>query len=196
MQVLALLGSPRKGGNSEVLMEAFLRGVNTAGGSVESVRLCDLKLSPCISCGGCTKTGHCVLQDDMTELYPKIDAAQRVILASPIYFYGITAQAKAVVDRLQAMWSRNRLRRQKGEAWLDTQRKGVLLSVAATGGDRVFEGAILTMKYACDAMGIDYGGEFLVRNLEGRGAMAKAGDRLAEAEEAGRRLLEVGSVSG
>src|SRR3989338_3003385 len=89
MKVLALSGSPRKKGNTETLLHAVLKGVEAAGGEVELFRLYDLRIQPCIGCGGCDKTGECVLEDDMQELYPKILAAQRVILASPIYFYGI-----------------------------------------------------------------------------------------------------------
>src|SRR3989339_1583562 len=94
MKVLALSGSPRKKGNTETLLRAVLKGVTAAGGEVELIRLYDLRIQPCIACGGCDKTGECVLEDDMQELYPKILAVPRGILASPIYFYGITAQAK------------------------------------------------------------------------------------------------------
>src|SRR3989339_1579099 len=104
MKVLALSGSPRKKGNTETLLRAVLKGVTAAGGEVQLIRLYDLRIQPCIACGGCDKTGECVLEDDMQELYPKILAVPRGILASPIYFYGITAQAKGFVDRCQALW--------------------------------------------------------------------------------------------
>lgn len=190
MKVLALLGSPRKGGNSEILLEAVLRGVRTAGeNEVEIVRLASLKISPCIACGGCDRTGECVVQDDMIPLYDKLNAASRVILVSPIYFYGITAQAKCFVDRLQAQWNRKRLLQKKGE-WLDDRgRKGVLLSVAATRGEKVFDGAILVMKYACDAMGVVYGGEVLARGIDRRGDMKKREAELLQAELFGREMM-------
>ena len=101
MDVLVFLGSPRKKGNSEILTEALLEGVRGEGGMPEIIRLCDLKISPCISCGGCDKTGKCVVEDDMTPLYEKIISTDKIILASPIFFYGITAQAKAFIDRTQ-----------------------------------------------------------------------------------------------
>ena len=189
MQVLALLGSPRKGGNSEVLMEAVVRGMAQAGGRVEVVRLCDLKISPCISCGGCDATGACVVKDDMTALYPKILAAHRIVLASPIFFYGITAQAKACVDRCQALWNRKRVLRAKGQWQQDPGQKGFLLAVAATHGEKVFDGAALCMKYAYDAMGFLYGGDFMVKGIDRRGEMAADALKLKEAEEAGRRFM-------
>lgn len=189
MKVLALSGSPRRKGNTETLLRAVLRGAEAAGGEIEVVRLYDLRIQPCIGCGGCDKTGECVLEDDMQELYPKILAAQRVILASPIYFYGITAQAKAFVDRCQALWNRKRLQKEKGEWRKDLSRKGFLLAVSATHGEKVFDGAILTARYAFDAMGMEYGGDFLVKGMEGREDMAKDQATLARAEQAGRNFM-------
>lgn len=189
MKVLALNGSPRKGGNTEVLLGAVLDGMQQAGGRIELIRLCDLSIQPCIGCGGCDKTGRCVLEDDMGELYDKIIDAKRVIIASPIYFYGITAQAKAFVDRTQALWSWKRLMSEKGEWHPDPERKGFLVSVAATHGAKVFDGAILTVKYAFDAMGMSYGGEFLARGVDRIGAMHKETEKLKEAEAAGKSFM-------
>jgi multimeric flavodoxin WrbA len=189
MNVLAFLGSPRKKGNSEILTQALLEGVRQAGGSPEIIRLCDLKISPCISCGGCDKTGKCVVEDDMIPLYKKIIATDKIIVSSPIFFYGVTAQTKAFIDRTQALWNRKRLLQKKGE-WVDNpERKGFFISVAATRGARIFEGAILTMKYGYDAMGMQYGGDFLVTGPDKRGDMAKYEQKLIEAKEAGKNFI-------
>lgn len=189
MDVLVFLGSPRKKGNSEILTEAVLEGVREAGGSPEIIRLCDLKISPCISCGGCNKTGKCVVEDDMTPLYDKIITIDKIIVASPIYFYGITAQTKAFIDRTQALWNRKRLMEKKGE-WLENpERKGFFISVAATRGARIFEGAVLTMKYGYDAMGTNYAGGFLVTGPDKRGDMARNEQKLSEAREAGKNFI-------
>ena len=189
MDVLVFLGSPRKKGNSEILTEALLEGVRGEGGMPEIIRLCDLKISPCISCGGCNKTGKCVVEDDMTPLYEKIITTDKIILSSPIFFYGITAQAKAFIDRTQALWNRKRLMQIKGE-WIDKpERQGFFISVAATKGARIFEGAILTMKYGYDAMGIQYAGDFLVNGPDKRGDMAKNDKKLAEATKAGKNFM-------
>ena len=189
MDILAFLGSPRKKGNSEILTEAVLEGVKQAGGSPEIIRLCDLKISPCISCGGCDKTGMCVVEDDMTPLYDKIITIDKIIVASPIFFYGITAQTKAFIDRTQALWNRKRLLQKKGE-WIENpERRGFFISVAATRGARIFEGAVLTMKYGFDAMGINYGGDFLVTGPDRRGDMKKYVQKLAEAREAGKNFI-------
>lgn len=188
-KVLAFNGSPRKGGNTEMLLAAILDGMIEAGGEPEVIRLCDLSIQPCIGCGGCDKTGRCVLEDDMTPLYDKIIEAKRLVLASPIYFYGITAQAKAFVDRTQALWSWKRLMSERGEWQPDPARKGFLVSVAATHGSKVFDGAILTVKYSFDAMGVLYGGDFLVRGVDRRGEMRQHLEKLQEAVEAGKSFM-------
>ena len=189
MNALVFLGSPRKKGNSEILTLALLEGVRQVGGSPEIIRLCDLKISPCISCGGCDKTGKCVVEDDMTPLYEKIISTDKIIVSSPIFFYGVTAQTKAFVDRTQALWNRKRLLQKKNE-WLDNpERRGFFISIAATKGARIFEGAVLTMKYAYDAMGMEYGGDFLVTGPDKRGDMARYEKKLAEAREAGKNFI-------
>jgi multimeric flavodoxin WrbA len=189
MDVLAFLGSPRKKGNSEILTHALLEGVRQAGGSPEIIRLCDLKISACISCGGCDKTGRCVVEDDMTPLYEKIISVDKIIVASPIFFYGVTAQAKAFIDRTQALWNRKRLMQESGEWEENPARKGFFISVAATRGAKIFEGAILTMKYTFDAMGMEYEGDFLVTGPDKRGDMARYEQKLAEAREAGKNFI-------
>jgi multimeric flavodoxin WrbA len=187
--VLLFLGSPRKNGNSEVLAQAVCRGIEQAGGSVETIRLCALQIAPCIGCGGCDKTGHCVVLDQMIPLYEKIEAARRVIIASPIYFYSVTAQTKGFIDRCQALWNRKHLQVKAGVWRQDPDRKGYLLSVAATKGEKVFDGAVLTMKYTCDAMGLVYGGGLLVRGVDRRGEMKNDLENMRKGEEFGRQCL-------
>lgn len=189
LKILAFNGSPRVRGNTATLLSALADGVTGAGGEWELIRVCDLDIRPCTACGGCDKTGSCVIEDDMAGIYPKIMAADRLVLASPIYFYGLTAQAKALVDRNQALWNRRRLGLDCGKP-LDPLRRGLLLSVAATQGARVFEGAILTAKYAFDAMGFTHGGEVLFRGLEYPRDASRQPEALVRATEAGRALVQ------
>jgi multimeric flavodoxin WrbA len=188
IEVLAFNGSPRKKGNTEVLLNAVTRGVEKAGGRIDIIRLCDLSISPCIGCGGCSKKGKCVIDDDMTKLYDQIGSAKRIILASPIYFYGITSQAKAFVDRIQALWSRKYLLG-KGVGRDQPDRKGYLVSVAATEGERVFEGAELTASYFFDAVDAEYSGALLVRGMDKRGEVSKVAKELERAEKFGKGVV-------
>ena len=120
MDVLVFLGSPRKKGNSEILTEALLEGVRKEGGVPEIIRLCDLDISPCISCGGCDETGECIVLDDMIPLYKKIISTDKAIISSPIFFYGVTAQTKAFIDRNQALWNRKKLMKRTAHGLIST----------------------------------------------------------------------------
>lgn len=105
-KVLILSGSPRKGGNSDILCDEFARGAQETGNAVEKIRVCEKKISPCLGCYFCKKHGgRCALNDDMTEILQKIIDCDVLVLSSPVYFYSICAQLKAVIDRTVARWT-------------------------------------------------------------------------------------------
>lgn len=105
-KVLILSGSPRKGGNSDLLCDEFMRGAQDGGNTVEKIRVVEKKIAPCIGCYYCDKNGgKCVQPDDMAELLQKMIDADVLVLASPVYFYSICAQLKAVIDRTVARWT-------------------------------------------------------------------------------------------
>jgi len=103
--VLILKGSPRKLGNSSTLADQAAGGAESAGAAVESIYLHSMDLRPCRGCDGCRKTGVCVIKDDMHLLYPKVLAADAVLLASPIYWSTYSAQLKICIDRWYALWN-------------------------------------------------------------------------------------------
>lgn len=104
-KVLILSGSPRKGGNSDLLCDEFMRGAAETGNEVEKIRVAAKKVAPCSGCYYCTKNnGKCVHKDDMAEILQKMIDADVLVLASPVYFYSINAQLKAVIDRTVARW--------------------------------------------------------------------------------------------
>jgi len=187
MKLLVVLGSPRKGGNGEVLVEKIAESVEKSGGAVEYVRLNTLKLRPCQGCGGCDKTGVCVIKDDMGPIYEAADAADRIVLVSPVYFYGLSAQSKIFGDRMQALWARKYLlkdRFREGEG-----RKGYLLSTAATKGEKIFDCSVLTARYIFDAMDFEYGGEFLVKGVDEKKAVLETPDEMDRAVQFGRDMV-------
>lgn len=101
---LIVLSSPRKKSNSSALAQAIGKGFKNAGGKVEVVDLAKLNVSPCVACELCQKKpGHCSLKDDMPGLFPKIIAAEAVVLASPVYWFNLSAQIKAFLDRCFAV---------------------------------------------------------------------------------------------
>ena len=104
-KVLILSGSPRKGGNSDILCDEFLRGAQDAGHKAEKIRVAEKKVAPCSGCYYCsTHGGACVHKDDMADILQKMIDADVIVLASPVYFYSISAQLKAVIDRTVARW--------------------------------------------------------------------------------------------
>ncbi|OGP58442.1 MAG: NADPH-dependent FMN reductase [Deltaproteobacteria bacterium RBG_13_52_11b] len=189
LKVLGIFASPRKGGNTDLLLEEALKGAQSEGAQVERLRLTDFAITPCRECHGCDESGNCVILDDMQKIYPKLLEADLIILASPIFFYGVTAWAKALIDRSQALWSRKYLLKDPSLGKDGKRRKGFLISVGATKGPRVFEGAILTAKYFFDVLNAEYSGELVFRGVDGKGEILKHPEALKQAFEAGRRLL-------
>ena len=105
-KVLILSGSPRKGGNSDLLCDEFMRGAIDAGNEVEKIRIAEKKIGYCSACYYCrTSGGVCAKKDDMTEILQKMIDADVIVLASPVYFYSIDAQLKTVIDRTVARWT-------------------------------------------------------------------------------------------
>ena len=103
-KVLILSGSPRKGGNSDVLCDEFAKGALESGNEVEKIRVAEKKIGCCRGCYACKRSGVCVQKDDMAEILQKMIDADVLVLASPVYFYSIAAQLKALLDRTVARW--------------------------------------------------------------------------------------------
>lgn len=104
-KVLILSGSPRNQGNSDLLCDEFMRGAEESGNEVEKVRVASKKIAPCLGCYYCSNhNGACVHKDDMEKILQKMIDADVIVLSSPIYFYSIDAQLKAVIDRTVARW--------------------------------------------------------------------------------------------
>jgi multimeric flavodoxin WrbA len=185
MKVLGLFGSPRRGGNTDLLLEEMLKGAEGEGAKIERIFISQLKFSPCIECHGCDETGECVLNDDMEKVYPKLLEADWIILASPIFFYGVPAWTKALIDRSQSLWVRkHRLKMPPDKS--GRARQGFFISVGATKGTRLFDGAMLTVKYFFDAIGVDFAGELLFKGVEEKGDIRSHPTALREAFEAGK----------
>jgi len=101
MNILAFLGSPREGGNTELLLKEAVKGIEESGVQVQTFTLNTMNIMPCQNCGGCDETGICIYEDDMTQVYEAIRTCDRIILASPIFFSALSAQIKMMIDRCQ-----------------------------------------------------------------------------------------------
>jgi multimeric flavodoxin WrbA len=189
MKVLGIYGSPRKEGNSDLLLDQTLRGARSVGAEVSSLYVRNLSFSGCIECGGCEETGVCVLKDDLQPLYQEIKEAEVIILATPIFFYGFTAPLKALIDRCQALWAERMLRKTREQRKRHESGRGYLIAVGATKGKNLFEGVELTAKYFFDALDKSYEGGLFFREVEGKGAMARDSGALEKAFEFGKSMV-------
>jgi multimeric flavodoxin WrbA len=124
--VLGILGSPRRHGNSETLLDRALEGAKEAGRTVSKIVLNDLNIRPCQNCGYCERTGECHVPDEMTLVRQALDAARVVIIASPIYFASVSAQTKIMIDRCQVYWSRKYVLKRAADP---RERQGYFISV-------------------------------------------------------------------
>ena len=186
MRITALYGSPRKDGNTDLLMKAFLGGALEAGAEVREIFLRDFTFSPCIDCGGCTATGVCVLRDGMDEIYPHLIATDVIVLAAPVFFYGLNALAKAMVDRVQCFWARKYLlgrglRQERG-----TEGRGMLLCVGGARGKKNFDGILLTAKYFFDALDMPFSHHLTYGSIDQKGAILEHPELCEEARKLGR----------
>lgn len=190
MMVVGIYGSPRKAGNTDQMLDAFLAGAEAAGAVVKRLYVRDLEIRGCLGCGHCDRTGVCVQKDDMQQVYPLLEEAQRVVVASPIYFYGVTAQLKLLVDRAQALYMKREIAEKEGKLVEEQPvRKGFLLLAGATRGKRLFECSILTVRYFYDAVGVHYAGELSFKEIEERGAILQHPQATAECRQAGANFI-------
>ena len=171
MLVLGLQGSPRRKGNTAFLLDLFLSEAARLGARTRVVHPAREPIAACRGCGTCEKQGLCVSQDIMGEIFfPLLREADLVVVASPVYFYGLTAQLKGFIDRCQTFWSRKyRLRLTDPGA---ATRSGLLLAVAASHGTQLFDGLHLTSRYFFDAIAARDGGSLTYRGIEHPGDMA------------------------
>ncbi len=195
MKVLGIYGSPRRGGNTELLLKEFLRGCTEAGAEVEEVFLRDLKISPCLEIYACQKTGECPIQDDMKALYPKLVDAHMVVVASPIFFFAVSAHSKAMIDRCQALWARKYLLGQRAAPG-QTGKKGIFLAVGGATLGKVFDGPLLTMKYFFDALDRTFDRALLYKGVDEKGKIREHPTAMAEAYALGKKLVEENSECG
>ena len=185
--ILAIQGSPRRGGNTDRLLDAALESAGRLGVSHEKIMLRDFKISPCLEINQCMETGHCAIQDDMTGLYSKLTAAPVVLAATPVFFYGPSAQLKTFIDRCQALWARKYILKQSPGP---RRARGYLISAAATGGKKLFDGLLMTTRYFFDVLEIEFAGELLVRGVDEAGAVLDKAEAMEQARALGREMAE------
>lgn len=159
MKIVGIRGSPRRGGNSDVLLSWFLSC--SGAHDVEVLTPSQLSIHFCQGCRYCERTGRCVIDDDVTWISQALLEADRVVVSTPVFFYGLPASLKALVDRMQVLWARRYILRETMKP-----KDGFLLAVGATKGERLFEGVTLTVRYFFDAFGCVFQGSLFFRGFD------------------------------
>ncbi|MCS7242676.1 MAG: flavodoxin family protein [Candidatus Caldatribacterium sp.] len=180
LKILGIQGSPRRGGNSDRLLRWFLSEV-AEGEEVDILIPSQLRIHFCRGCRYCESTGLCVIRDDMVEVITRLLAADRVVVSTPVFFYGLPASFKALVDRVQPLWARRYVLGEKMP-----EKMGFLLAVGATKGEQLFEGVVLTIKYFFDAFGCVYKGGLFFRGFDLPGSVEECFACREETKASGR----------
>ena len=188
VKIVAIYGSPRRQGNTAALLKRSVQGARDAGAEVHEIVLRDLEISPCLEIYGCLKDGRCAIKDDFQGIQDKLLDADGVMLATPIFFYTVSAHTKILMDRCQSLWVK--------KYWIDKvqmgrwvpKRKGLFISVGATSGKRLFSGALLSVRYFFDVLDTNLWKSLLYRGIDFKGDVLKRPECLDEAYATGKAL--------
>ena len=187
--ILAISSSPRKNGNSELLLQSFNRGIQKGGESVNIIRICNLGYGPCNACDRCAATGECILQDDMCNIYPLVASAKAMVIATPIYFGSLSAQLKMFIDRFQCWWYA-KYRLGKPQVKPEEGRPGFFISVGALKNEEHAKNALSITKIYLRSINYRYAGSLCCFGIDEKAAVKKHPDQLQNAYIAGRNFAE------
>jgi len=189
-QLVAFYGSPRRRGNTSRLLLRAVEGAREAGADVEELFLGELKLSPCREGNECRATGRCAIADDFQKIYDLLVDCDGILMASPLFFGTVSAQAKTLIDRCQSFWTEKYILRSKGGGCAEKRRLGVFISAAARKGrPDQFDGAVRTVRYFFDALDALLWKALLYPRLEEADDVLGHPDLLREAYDAGFQLV-------
>lgn len=185
MYILGISGSPRIGGNTDILLDKALEGASSNGAEIEKIILNKLEMLTCQECEYTNDDGTCKIEDDFQGLYEKIKKADGVILASPIFFGSLSAQTKIMIDRFQCKWKYN-LSSNKNA--YNLKKPGMLILVEASARDSFLDNAKSIVKNFFVTAGMDYSEELLCKSIDAKGAILKQPEKLSAAQNLGRKL--------
>ena len=185
-KIVAIYGSPRRKGNTAALLKKAIEGARDSGAAVEEIVLRDLKISPCLEIYGCLEAGECAIKDDFQMVRDKILDARGLILASPVFFYTVSAHTKMLMDRFQSLWVKKYWVEKAPRGQKTHNRKGLLISVGATKGKKLFDGILLSVKYFFDVLDMELWKALLYRQLDFQDDVLKHPEYLEEAYETGK----------
>jgi len=186
--VVGILGSPRKGGNADLLLEKALEGARSVGAATEKITLNDLDFKPCQECGVCEKTGICTIPDDMRLVYEAVARADAIAVASPVFFGTVSAQLKMMIDRFQCLWIDKYVLKNKDSR--RKERRGIFLCVSYADRPDFFENSQKIVRNLFATLDLMYAGDLFCAGLHGKGAVLKDKKALGEAFDLGVNLVK------
>ena len=181
-KVVAIYGSPRRGGNSEILLNNFLEELDNA--EVRRFFLNEMRFLPCQECENIRKDGKCKIEDDMQKLYPEIENADLVVVASPVFFGSVSAQIKMMIDRFQCQWLAINI----FKTFTPKKKKGLFLCVEASERKDFFENAKVIIKNFFKTIGAEYSGEVLCCGVGEKGEIEKKKECIERVKELAEKI--------
>ncbi len=189
--IIALNGSPRKNGNTETVLNAFLKGAEEAGATYENIRLSSLSFKNCLGCNACHKKGVCVLTDDLTQLFEKIAECDVLVLASPIYSMTVTAEMKGFIDRGQFLWAQKFKTQTLAFSEEHLQKHvGVFLSTSGQDLPIIFDAAFPVVRALFNDAGFSYTENVLFAGMDVHGGVKAWPESVETAREKGKALVQ------
>lgn len=187
MNVLGIACSPRQKSNSTMLLKEALDELKELKFNTRIIHLRKIQYSSCIGCETCSRTGECIFKDEVTELFQEIDKIDKLIIAAPVYFSSLNANAKGMIDRAQRYWAHKYVL--KTDSGTKT-RDGFFISTAGLGKPEMHDCSIKIIKNFFHVMNINYKKEFLVNKIDAPGEILSRPDLLEEVREACRKFVE------
>jgi len=187
-RILGISGSPRRGGNTDTLLDEMLRGAKSAGAICQKIALKDIDFKGCVSCGSCSDVARiCKIADGMRPIFKKIQEADSLVVASPIYFGSITGQLKTMIDRFECFWAArcifNKPMRTKSGS------RGVFICVAGQNKKIYFTNAKQIIKYFFNTIDMVYYDELLLTGIVDKADVLKRSGAMKKAFSMGVKLV-------
>jgi multimeric flavodoxin WrbA len=189
----AIYGSPRRGGNSALLLDSFLEGMrhgcNSTGKALDIKKIIasELNISPCRECRNCSRTGECVIGDDMLDIYRILIDADFIAVASPVFFTTVSGYLKAIIDRCQRFWS---LKYEQNKNIIKKKRRGIFICVAGSGREDIFDCPRKVIRSFFDVLFIDYEADFLYGETDSKGEILKNDTAIKDVYNFGKKIGE------
>jgi multimeric flavodoxin WrbA len=184
--IVAIYGSPRRKGNTAMLLQKAVEGAREAGAQVDEIVLRDFKISPCMEIYGCKKEGECAIKDDFQNVRDRILSSRGLMIATPVFFYTVSSHVKMFMDRCQSLWVKKYWIEGAPPKQAPPRRKGLVISVGATKGKKLFDGMLLTMRYFFDVLDMELWDSLLFRGMDFEGDVLKHPEYLDQAYARGR----------